>query len=86
MPRTRRSERVTHPSSGGEGAPTKLGGHAAGGSALLILAPVPSRRDLERNYSEQVVNLIIGLAGGEPEVRGWWLTATDYREAEFEVL
>ena len=49
-------------------------------------APVPSRRDLERNYSEAVVNLIIGLSGGKPEVRGWWLTAEDYQEAEFQVL
>ena len=64
---------------------------AAGTDVLAVYhshpasAPVPSRRDLERNYSEVVVNLIIGLAGDEPEVRGWWLTAPDYREAEFEV-
>jgi [CysO sulfur-carrier protein]-S-L-cysteine hydrolase len=47
--------------------------------------PVPSRRDRERNYSEQVVNLIIGLCGAEPEVRGWWLTADAAREARWEV-
>jgi proteasome lid subunit RPN8/RPN11 len=64
---------------------------AAGTDVLAVYhshpasAPVPSRRDRERNYSEQVVNLIIGLAGGEPEVRGWWLTATAYREAAFEL-
>ena len=46
--------------------------------------PVPSRTDLERNYSEGVVNLIISLAGEEPAVRGWWLTAADYREAAWE--
>src|SRR5262245_48698582 len=47
--------------------------------------PVPSRKDLARNYSEDVVNLIISLAGPEPVVRGWWLTETDYREAEWTV-
>ena len=47
--------------------------------------PVPSRHDLERNYSESVVNLIIGLRHPEPEVRGWWLTAEAAREATWEV-
>src|SRR5262245_485896 len=44
--------------------------------------PVPSRTDLDRNYSPDVVNLIISLKGGTPEVRGWWLTADGFREAE----
>jgi proteasome lid subunit RPN8/RPN11 len=48
--------------------------------------PVPSRTDLERNYSEDVVNFIISLKSGRPEVRGWWLTAEDYREAEWECV
>lgn len=47
--------------------------------------PVPSRRDRERNYGEGVVNLILGLRGAEPEVRGWWLTADAGREAEWEL-
>ena len=47
--------------------------------------PVPSRRDRERNYSERVVNLIVGLRGAEPTVRGWWLTADGAQEAEWEV-
>ena len=47
--------------------------------------PVPSRTDLELNYSEEVVNLIVSLAEAEPLVRGWWLTATDYKEAGWEV-
>lgn len=46
--------------------------------------PVPSRTDLERNYSPDVVNLIISLQASEPRVRGWWLTASDFREAEWE--
>ncbi|MBX3401674.1 MAG: M67 family metallopeptidase [Gemmataceae bacterium] len=48
-------------------------------------APVPSRLDRERNYSEAVVNLIVGFPDGEPEVRGWWLSETDAREAEWSV-
>jgi proteasome lid subunit RPN8/RPN11 len=47
--------------------------------------PIPSRKDRERNYSEEVVTLIIGLKGGTPEVRCWWLTASDYREAGWKV-
>ncbi len=48
--------------------------------------PVPSRRDRERNYGENVVNLIIGLRGAESVVRGWWLTAEAAREAPWEVI
>jgi [CysO sulfur-carrier protein]-S-L-cysteine hydrolase len=48
-------------------------------------APVPSKTDLERNYSEEVVNLIVSLAESPPLARGWWLTATGYREAAWEV-
>jgi hypothetical protein len=29
------------------------------------------------------VNLIISLQGTGPEVRGWWLTTSDQREAEW---
>jgi hypothetical protein len=31
------------------------------------------------------VNLIIGLRGAEPDVRGWWLTADAAREAKWEI-
>jgi proteasome lid subunit RPN8/RPN11 len=48
--------------------------------------PVPSKTDLERNYSEEVVNLIVSLAQSPPLVRGWWLTAEGYREAGWEAL
>ena len=47
--------------------------------------PIPSRRDRERSYDDQVVNLIIGLSRAEPDVRGWWLTADGVREAVWEV-
>jgi proteasome lid subunit RPN8/RPN11 len=46
-------------------------------------APVPSRRDLERNtYGESVVHLIVGLAAKEAQVRAWWLGEGGAREAE----
>jgi proteasome lid subunit RPN8/RPN11 len=48
--------------------------------------PVPSRRDLEQNYSPGVVNVIIGLAADPPEVRGWWLRADGFDAADWEVL
>jgi proteasome lid subunit RPN8/RPN11 len=48
--------------------------------------PIPSRTDLARNYSESVINLIISLQSEPPEVRGWWLTAEEYREADWEIL
>jgi hypothetical protein len=47
---------------------------------------VPSRTDLARNYSTDVMNLIISLKSSEPQVRGWWLNETGYREAEWEFL
>jgi [CysO sulfur-carrier protein]-S-L-cysteine hydrolase len=50
-----------------------------------ITAPVPSRKDRERNYMGEVMHFIIGLRD-EPEVRGWWLTEDDHREAEWEVV
>jgi proteasome lid subunit RPN8/RPN11 len=46
--------------------------------------PVPSRKDLERNYSPDIVNLIISLKSGEPVMRGWWLTQDGYEQAEWE--
>lgn len=48
--------------------------------------PVPSRTDRERNYSTDVVNLIISLQAADPVVRGWWLTAADFREADWELV
>lgn len=48
--------------------------------------PIPSKRDLERNYSERVMNLIIGLAESAPKVRAWWLTESRYDDAEIELV
>jgi len=36
--------------------------------------PLPSKTDRERNYSTEVVNLIISLKDGTPTMRGWSLT------------
>jgi proteasome lid subunit RPN8/RPN11 len=50
-------------------------------------APVPSRKDRERNYwGETAVHVIVGLAGAEPDVRAWWITETEYRPAEWSVI
>lgn len=47
-------------------------------------APLPSRKDLERNWSSAVVNLIVSLTTTPPTVRGWWLTVDAYRAAIIE--
>ena len=49
-------------------------------------SPLPSMRDRERNYSAEVMNLIIGLAATAPQVCAWWLTEHDFREASWEVV
>lgn len=48
-------------------------------------APIPSKTDRERNYSTEVMCLIIGLAGQSPLVRSWWLTDDNFVEAEWEI-
>jgi proteasome lid subunit RPN8/RPN11 len=47
--------------------------------------PIPSKKDLAANYSEDVVSLIVSLAGEAPSVLGWWLTEREYREAEWDI-
>jgi proteasome lid subunit RPN8/RPN11 len=49
-------------------------------------APVPSRTDLERNYSPEVVNFIISLANPAPLVRAWWLGPDGFEEAGWEII
>ncbi|MFL5244445.1 MAG: M67 family metallopeptidase [Gemmataceae bacterium] len=48
--------------------------------------PFPSAKDRERSYSSNVVNVIISLKGDPPEVRAWWITEADHREAEWELI
>jgi proteasome lid subunit RPN8/RPN11 len=48
---------------------------------------VPSKTDLKSNfYEDAVVHLIISLATSPPTIRGWRLTATDYREEAWDVI
>lgn len=47
--------------------------------------PVPSRTDRERNYSPDVINLIVSLKEAEA-VRGWWLNADECHEAAWELV
>jgi proteasome lid subunit RPN8/RPN11 len=48
-------------------------------------APIPSRKDIERNlWGSEVVHLIISLQDPEPLVRAWRLNETGYTEAEWE--
>lgn len=47
--------------------------------------PIPSRKDLERNNWPQAVAFIVSLLTTPPTVRGWWLSAETYREAEWEI-
>jgi proteasome lid subunit RPN8/RPN11 len=48
-------------------------------------AVVPSRTDLERNYSSDVMNFIISLQNGRPHLRGWWLDDSSFREADWRL-
>jgi proteasome lid subunit RPN8/RPN11 len=47
--------------------------------------PVPSKKDLERNYDPKVVNVIVSLQEIEPLVRVWWLNGHEFREAQWEI-
>jgi proteasome lid subunit RPN8/RPN11 len=44
--------------------------------------PVPSKTDLARSYSPDVVNVIVSLRSDPPVVRAWWLWDGQYAEAE----
>jgi proteasome lid subunit RPN8/RPN11 len=47
--------------------------------------PIPSRKDLERNYyGPDIVNFIISLKDGRPRMRGWWLSERTFQEAEWQ--
>jgi proteasome lid subunit RPN8/RPN11 len=50
-----------------------------------LSAPTPSRTDLERNYSPDVVNLIISLKDRVPQARAWWLEEKAYHEADWRL-
>jgi proteasome lid subunit RPN8/RPN11 len=49
--------------------------------------PVPSRKDLERNfYGETVVHFIVSLKEEPPEIQSWWLKSDSFVEAECELI
>jgi proteasome lid subunit RPN8/RPN11 len=50
-----------------------------------VTDPVPSKTDLERNYFEEVMHLILSLKTESLVMRGWWLGEKEYREAEWLV-
>jgi proteasome lid subunit RPN8/RPN11 len=45
--------------------------------------PIPSGTDLERNYSEEVMNLIISLKPPAPILRAWWLKPHEFEEGQW---
>jgi [CysO sulfur-carrier protein]-S-L-cysteine hydrolase len=47
--------------------------------------PVPSRTDLARAYWSGVVHFIISLQSSQPEVRAWWLSESEYSEADWQL-
>ncbi|HEY2909481.1 MAG TPA: M67 family metallopeptidase [Gemmataceae bacterium] len=48
--------------------------------------PIPSKADIARNsWGETAVHIIIGLALREPDVRGWWIGESDFREADLAI-
>ncbi len=50
-------------------------------------SPIPSKRDLERNFAESVLNLIIGWQpDGQHDVRAWWLMETGFESGQYEVV
>jgi proteasome lid subunit RPN8/RPN11 len=48
--------------------------------------PVPSRTDLARNWSCEVINVILSMTSDPPQIRAWWLSATTYNEAVWELV
>jgi proteasome lid subunit RPN8/RPN11 len=47
--------------------------------------PIPSKVDLARNYSTEVMSLIIGLSEDRPVMRGWWLQEDCFQEATWKI-
>jgi proteasome lid subunit RPN8/RPN11 len=46
--------------------------------------PVPSRKDREHNYYSGILQFIISLKNDDASIRGWWLTESEYSEAQWE--
>ena len=49
--------------------------------------PVPSKTDLAENFvGESVMHLIVSLQSENPELRGWWLAESSFREGAWEEM
>jgi proteasome lid subunit RPN8/RPN11 len=66
---------------------------AAGAEVLAVYHshpashPVPSAKDVAGNHwGDAVVHLIVGLAGPEPDVRAWRITAEGYEPVAWTFL
>lgn len=66
---------------------------AAGAEVLAIYhshpatAPVPSAKDVAGNHwGDTVFHLIVGLAGPEPDVRAWRLSASGFEPAGWSLV
>jgi proteasome lid subunit RPN8/RPN11 len=49
-------------------------------------APVPSRKDLARNFWPGVIHFIVSLTSEPPAVGGWWLFEDSYHLAEWSLI
>jgi proteasome lid subunit RPN8/RPN11 len=47
--------------------------------------PIPSRKDLERSWSDGVINVIVSLTTTPPTVRAWWLSTEGHSEARWTI-
>ncbi len=47
--------------------------------------PVPSRTDLAENIAANLVHIIVSLQARPATMRAWWLSETDYREAQWRL-
>ncbi len=48
-------------------------------------AAMPSKKDVATNYSDSVMNLIISLQTGQPELRAWWLFDAGFEPGEWRI-
>jgi proteasome lid subunit RPN8/RPN11 len=49
-------------------------------------APYPSQTDINLAFYPEALYLIVGLAGGEPEVRAYTIREGQVQEAELDVM
>ena len=47
--------------------------------------PLPSRKDMDRNPFDDVLHVILGMAGAAPLARAWLLGPASFAEASYEI-